>query len=174
VQNRIYLIGMPGCGKSSTGKKLAKELNWNWIDLDVLIEKNTGISIAQFFETWGEPAFREEEQKTLFSCQPNEPTVIACGGGTPAFGNNMEFINKHGLSVYLRANESFLWDRLSAKKQTRPLLAGLSEEECRIKITNLLNQRKSFYELAKVQIDLPYNSIKTLKNSILSHLESDY
>ena len=106
---------MPGSGKTSTGKKLAKQLSWQFIDLDAAIEKQTDKSITELFASLGEPAFRKIEQDTLFHCLPAEPTIIACGGGTPAFEENMLFINKHGLSIYLQANEAFLLDRLRTK-----------------------------------------------------------
>lgn len=168
--NRIYLIGMPGCGKSSTGKKLARQLQWEWIDLDQHIEEKAGMSIANIFEKEGEIAFRAIEQETLFHCNPSLPTIISCGGGTPAFGNNMEFINNNGLSVYLKANERFLCTRLAAKNSTRPLFKGLTAEDCSLKVTKLLSERKKFYEQAKLHIELPIRSINNLKNSILSHL----
>ncbi len=171
VVSRIYLIGMPGCGKSSHGKKLAKQLQWDWIDLDSLIEANTGTSIAQIFETRGEKAFREIEQETLFKCNPISPTVIACGGGTPSYANNMDFINKNGLSIYLYANEHFLWHRLSAKNTIRPLFRGLSEEDCKIKIAKLLSERKYFYEQAHLHLKLPFTTSNMLLNSILSYIK---
>jgi shikimate kinase len=162
---------MPGCGKSSHGKKLAKQLQWDWIDLDSLIEANTGTSIAQIFETRGEKAFREIEQETLFKCNPISPTVIACGGGTPSYANNMDFINKNGLSIYLYANEHFLWHRLSAKNTIRPLFRGLSEEDCKIKIAKLLSERKYFYEQAHLHLKLPFTTSNMLLNSILSYIK---
>ena len=165
--HRIYLIGMPGCGKTSTGKKLAKHLNWQFIDLDSRLIDQTGKSIAELFETIGEPAFRKIEQAVLFSCLPQEPSIIACGGGTPAFEENMSFINKNGLSIYLKANERFLWDRLRMKNQDRPLFKGLSESEIKIKIAKLLSDRCKYYEQAKLQITLPYSDINTLVNNIL-------
>lgn len=173
VLSRIYLIGMPGCGKSSHGKKLAKQLQWDWIDLDSLIEANTGTTIMHIFESRGEKAFRQIEQETLFKCNPISPTVIACGGGTPSYSNNMDFINKNGLSIYLAANESFLWHRLSAKNTIRPLFKGLSEEDCKIKITKLLTERIYFYEQAQLHLKLPFTASNTLLNSVLDHIQLD-
>jgi shikimate kinase len=158
---------MPGCGKTSTGKKLAKHLNWQFIDLDSRLIDQTGKSIAELFETIGEPAFRKIEQAVLFSCLPQEPSIIACGGGTPAFEENMSFINKNGLSIYLKANERFLWDRLRMKNQDRPLFKGLSDTEIKIKIAKLLTDRGKYYEQAQLQIVLPYSGINTLVNNIL-------
>ncbi len=171
--HRIYLIGMPGSGKTSTGKKLAKQLGWQFIDLDAAIEKQTDKSITELFASLGEPAFRKIEQDVLFHSLPGEPSIIACGGGTPAFEENMQFINEHGLSIYLHANEAFLLDRLATKNQARPLLHALSQEELKIKIATLLTVRCNYYEQAHMQIKLPYLNIKTLTNSILEHIEAN-
>lgn len=165
---------MPGSGKTSTGKKLAKQLSWQFIDLDASIEKQTNKSITELFASIGEPAFRKIEQEILFNSLPTEPTIIACGGGTPAFEENMQFMNKHGLSIYLQANEAFLLDRLNTKNQARPLLHALSLEELKIKITTLLTERRNYYEQAHMQIKLPYLNIKTLTNSILECIEANY
>src|SRR3990167_8924111 len=108
----IYLIGFMGSGKSSCGEKLAQELNIHFTDLDTELEKKTGLSVAELFTQKGEPWFREQEHSLLRQVSERDDQVIACGGGTPCFYDNMEFMNSHGITVYLKMSVKGLLERL--------------------------------------------------------------
>lgn len=159
---------MPGVGKSTLGKKLAKEFNFRFIDLDELIEDETQISIAQIFLEGGENYFREQETKILQNRLPKEKIIVACGGGTPAFYDNLEWMKKNGLVVYIKADPKFIFSRIEAADTTRPLFAGLTSEEKRIKVEILLNQRSKYFEQAHACVKLPIKSLEPLKNIILT------
>lgn len=170
VKQHIFLVGMPGCGKTSIAKKLARKLSCNWIDLDEQICHTTSLSIAQFFEKFGEEKFRELERDTLHIIGKIDPCIVATGGGTPAFYDNMNYINSCGVSVYLEANEKFLLDRLSTKTNERPMFSGLSHEKIQIKISKILAERERFYKQAKYTFKLP---VKDLENLIFNELKKD-
>ncbi|MCH6201455.1 shikimate kinase [Aquiflexum sp. LQ15W] len=149
---KIVLVGMPGSGKSTFGRQIAKQLNFQFIDLDLLIEKETQKKIRDIFVSQGEGKFRELEtlylEKTL---EGNEGFVLSTGGGTPCFNDNMEIINRRGVSVYLDVSLDEINRRLM-KDQTgkRPMFAGLDEGEIILKLKNLLLQRESFYLKSKI------------------------
>ena len=106
----IYLIGFMGVGKSTITKQLAKQLNISFLDTDQKIKKKKKKSISNIFKINGEIYFRKLETKLLY--QLNNKQVIACGGGLPLFNNNMEYIKKTGVSIYLKASADFLFMRL--------------------------------------------------------------
>src|SRR5437773_11285939 len=97
----IFLMGFMGSGKTFFGKQLAQLLNYEFIDLDELIGKNEGATIAEIFFSKGEAYFRSKESSLLKSLSQNENAVIATGGGTPCFHDNMKWMNEHGITVYL-------------------------------------------------------------------------
>lgn len=163
----LFLVGMPGSGKSTEGKKLSKFLGWNFVDLDRLIENEIGSSISNIFETEGEAYFRAVEKKALHQCFELNHTVIACGGGTPCFSDNMDEINKHGISIYLKANSAFLCSRIHDNNVTRPMFKGLVEDEILQKVQNLLQTREGFYRKAQLIIELPIKDTKSLHTNIL-------
>lgn len=155
---RIFVIGMPGCGKSTEGKILARKLGWNFIDLDKKIESEFGSDIQSIFKVHGEAYFRELEQTTLMQLKVLDNAVIACGGGTIAFHNNMQWIKENGFSIYLRAEPKLILSRILSSKTQRPLFEGLNEEEILVKIKELLEKRGVFFEQADSCIDLPKNT----------------
>ncbi len=162
ITERIYLIGMPGSGKSTEGKQLAKYLGWAFIDLDILVEEMAGNSIATIFAHEGEMYFRNLEKAALEKTFIINRVIIACGGGTIAFEDNMKQINLHGASLYLNASNNFLLSRIKASKMPRPMFLGLSEEEILSKIIELRAKREVFFSLAKAQIDIPHEGGKAL------------
>ncbi len=141
----IYLIGFMGSGKSSLAKSLAERLHSSFIDLDIEIEKRTGSPINSLFIKKGEPEFRLIEEKILNEISTNTNYVMATGGGTPCFYNNLELMNATGKTVYLETNAEILLERLTKNNQERPLLGNLKGEELKTKITTLLNQREGLY-----------------------------
>ena len=150
---RIFLIGYMGSGKTTFGKVLSKALGYEFIDMDVYIEEQQFKSISQIFEEQGEDAFRILEQKCLKELGTFENVVIATGGGAPCFFDNMEFMNTHGITAYLKLSTNEIINRLeSSKKNKRPLIANLTKEELHQFITNALTTREPFYTKAHLSV----------------------
>ena len=147
----IVLIGFMGCGKSSVGKKIANKMNMNFIDLDKIIEKNENTSIQTIFDIKGEPYFRALEKKWLLSYN-GENSIISLGGGTPCYENNIELINKIGISIYLEMNTYALTNRLYNSKQKRPLIEKYKNDKGILyqEIEKLLSFRKETYKKANI------------------------
>jgi len=146
---KIFLIGFMGSGKTTFGHKLAKKLGYDLIDLDHLIESKAGMSIAKYFEKSGEPAFRKLEKATLQNIPFPDNVIIATGGGTPCFSDNMEWMNDHGTTVYLSLSPQALADRLQHGQAERPLIKDLNKQELIDFITEKLVSREEFYKKAK-------------------------
>jgi shikimate kinase len=151
---KIVLVGMPGSGKSTFGKQLAQQLNFVFVDLDQVIEKETGRSIAEIFQHEGEGKFRDLESYYLEKCLGAvEGFVLATGGGTPCFNDNMDLINKESISIFLDVSLNEIYLRLHKDHSgKRPMFAGLDEGEIILKLKNLLAQRERFYRQAKIKL----------------------
>lgn len=150
---RIFLIGFMAAGKTTLGKAYAKSLGLAFIDLDQYIEQRRCKSIGQLFSELGEDGFRTLEQKYLHEVADIEDVVISCGGGTPCFFDNMEYINSHGISVFLQASPQVLMQRLLAAKTKRPLVANKSNKELEQYIETTLDLRMPYYTKAKYTFD---------------------
>lgn len=164
---RVILIGFMGCGKSTLGKKIARQLDVPFIDADKEIEKAHKLSIGEIFGKYGESGFREMETEYIkgLSCQGE--FVLATGGGLPCFNKNMEFLNQLGTTFYLDRSAKELANRLKNAKTQRPLLAGLNDEELLDFIEVKLKERDDYYKLAKVILnreDQTANEIVNLVN----------
>src|SRR5690606_7293016 len=120
---KITLLGYMGSGKSTMGNQLATDLGFDFIDLDQYIESKENTNISGLFKNLGEIKFRKiehERLKEVLNLPKN--TVIALGGGTPVYYNNMDLINEHSHSVYLRLSPVQLFERLKNDKANRPLI----------------------------------------------------
>ena len=146
---RIFLIGYMGAGKTTIGKALSRTLRVDFIDLDKYIQDTHQKSIHQLFEEKGEEGFRKIERKALHEVSAFENIVISCGGGTPCFFDNMEYMNDCGDTVFLDVEPAVLFRRLRVAKQQRPLLANKSDEELMDFICEALQKRHPFYSKAK-------------------------
>jgi shikimate kinase len=147
---KIFLLGFMGSGKTTVGKKLANKLNRSFFDLDAEIEKEKGSKIEDIFTSRGEDYFRKVEKELLNRyCNKEEGFVLALGGGTPCFFNNMDVINEVGTSIYIKYNSGILTSRLLNANTVRPLVAGKNEEELRRFIEKMLQQREPFYAQSK-------------------------
>jgi len=142
----IYLIGYMGAGKTTTIKLLANELLLPFYDTDQEIEKKQKRSVSEIFNKDGELHFRMLETELLKNITQN--SIIACGGGLPIHNNNMRLINSKGISIYLKASNNCLLNRLKNEKQNRPLIANKTDEELEVFIKNELKKRGPFYNLA--------------------------
>lgn len=148
---RIFLIGFMGSGKSYTGKRLAAALGCDFYDLDALMEANEGGSVARIFEEKGETYFRELERQTLHETSKWERAVVACGGGTPCFFDNMDWMNAQGITVWLDPPAEWVLRRVQRKPHKRPLLAGLDTEAQWMEfIKRKLEERRPFYSRAQI------------------------
>jgi shikimate kinase len=163
---RIYLIGYMGCGKTSLGKKLAEKLGLSFIDLDKYIEERNYKTVPQLFAEFGEDEFRKRESHALQEVSEFTDVVIATGGGAPCFFNNMELMNKSGITVYMDADPGELTYRLLKSKNERPLIKGKSLEELTTIINQMLEIRRPFYTRAKLIINLSDNILEEVAEKI--------
>ena len=147
---RIYLIGYMYSGKTTVGHKLALQMGYRWLDLDQMLENTFHTTIPIFFKRYGEEAFRKIEQKLLHSTADLDNIIISTGGGTPCQFDNIQWINKHGVSVYFDVTVETLLRRAAQSKKPRPILAGLTEEERSIYVRQQLSQRLPFYQKARI------------------------
>ena len=148
-KNLIFLVGFMGCGKSTIGRKLAARTGFDFIDLDKMIEGKVGASIADYFKQHGEQAFRELERDSLQKTDFPDKTIIATGGGAPCFFDNMDWMNRHGQTLYINLTPQTLADRLEHGKAERPLISRFSQKELVEFITEKLKEREVFYSQAQ-------------------------
>ena len=150
---RTFLIGYMGSGKTTYGRLIAKEQKMTFVDLDTIIEEKYAKSITSLFEEVGEVEFRKIERETLHDIAHIENALIATGGGTPCFYDNMEFMNKMGDTIYLRTSVRELRDRLKTVRNKRPLLRNKTDHELESHIAEMLEKREIFYMKAKYILD---------------------
>ncbi|MCK9449275.1 MAG: shikimate kinase [Bacteroidales bacterium] len=149
---RIYLIGYMGAGKTTLSKKLANLLGYNYIDLDQMFEERYKIEIDSFFKKYDEKAFRNIESQLLKETASLNSVVIATGGGTPCYHDNMSWMNQHGITVYLEMHPRSLFKRLILSKKKRPLVLSHRPAELLLFIKNHLVERNKFYNQAAIII----------------------
>ncbi|NCX95217.1 MAG: shikimate kinase [Chitinophagia bacterium] len=160
--NRLFfLIGMPGCGKSYWGKQIANYLHYAYVDLDSLVEERTGKTIQTMFENEGETYFRQQERDALTHVisHANTNLIVACGGGTPCFFDNMQLMNQAGITVYFDASISFLKRNLLGDPNSRPLLKDINNIDTRLE--KILADRLPYYSLARVKLQAEQLNIIT-------------
>jgi len=153
-KGKIVLVGMPGSGKTTLGRQIARRLGFQFLDLDHLIEKKTGVPISTIFSEKGEGYFRKLESEILFGClQKEESFILSTGGGAPCFNDNMPMINQYALSVYLEVPLNQLLYRLTGGQvQKRPLFYGLETGEIILKLKSMFEMRHPFYEKSKIKL----------------------
>lgn len=173
---RIFLIGYMGSGKTTLGRAYSKDQGLTFIDLDWYIEERFHKTVQQIFAERGEEGFREIERRMLHEVADFEDVVIAAGGGTPCFFDNMDFMNERGVTVLLQAKPSTLFNRLKVAKSQRPLLADKSDDELMAFIMAGLQKRQAFYSKAQYVFASDelesqkqiVDSIQRLKNLLIS------
>lgn len=167
---RILIIGYMGVGKTTLGKVLAKDLGLPFYDLDWYIESRMMKTVPQLFAERGEEGFRKVEHNMLHEVAEFEDVVISCGGGTPCFYDNMEYMNAQGDTVYLKASPEVLYAHLQMGKVERPLLKNKTREEMQAFIQEQLAEREKYYTKARhiFNVDLldNYEKIQTSVNNL--------
>lgn len=143
---RIFLVGLPGAGKTTVGKQLAEWLGYRFNDLDAVIEQHTGRTIADIFQNDGEDKFREMERDHLRHFT-NERQVLATGGGTPCFHTNMNWMNQHGCTVFLDVPLETIEQRIGHQTH-RPLISSHPLKA----LQELLEKRREYYHQAQVRL----------------------
>lgn len=145
---KIYLVGFMGAGKTTVGRELASRVEVPFFDLDDLIQSAEKMSIKDIFSQQGEPYFRKRERDLLRSTRNLEVAVVATGGGTFTFDENIQFIQSEGLSVYLSAPYTLLRSRINDKAGERPLFRDdLSTHE-------LYANRIKFYRMSDITLEI--------------------
>ena len=143
-----------GAGKTTIGKALSKELGIIFYDLDWYIENRMRKTVSQIFAERGEEGFRKIEYNMLHEVAEFEDVIISCGGGTPCFFDNMDYLNQQGQVVYLKAEPEVLYKHLLMAKVERPLIKGKSQEELLAFISDQLDHREPFYSKARYTLDV--------------------
>ena len=165
---RIILLGYMGAGKTTVGHALAKDLGLMFYDLDWYIETRMHTTVAQIFKERGEDGFRQIERNMLHEVAEFENVIISCGGGTPCFFDNMEYMNQQGETIYLQCSPEVLAKHLRMGKTVRPLIVGKTDEELHQYIRESLVAREPYYTKAKhtLNVDLMdnYEKIKISVN----------
>ncbi len=151
---RIILIGYMGAGKTTIGKALSKELGLPFYDLDWYIEGRRHKTISQLFSELGEEGFRKIEYNMLHELAEFEDVIISCGGGTPCFFDNIDYMNQQGQVIYLRCEPQVLQKHLMMGKTERPLLKDKSPEQLIDYITEHLKEREPYYNKARYTLDV--------------------
>jgi len=141
-----------GSGKTSTGKKLSKLLQYQFVDTDEWIEEREGRKVSEIFQLDGEKAFRNKEHDCLLAILDLKTTVISTGGGFPCHHDHMQFMNDRGLSIYLEADTKFLASRLINQKSKWPLIANIEDDNLATFLEDLLKDRRAYYEKSHIRI----------------------
>lgn len=167
---RIVLVGFPGSGKTTVGKKLASKLQYDFIDLDACFEAKYRISVDLFFSKYDEEAFRLCERDLMHELLEKENCVISTGGGTPCFFDTMDLIEKSAVSIYLQMSPISLTHRLLHAQKTRPLLKGKGEKEIKEYVESRLTIREPYY----LRSNLIFKGESVDVNEIVSSLRSKF
>lgn len=150
---KIFLVGLPGSGKSTFGKKLAAQMELDFIDLDTEIVKNEGMSIPEIFKHRGENEFRAIERHNLEEVIANQECfVLATGGGAPCFFNNIETMISAGVVIFLNEDIEEIVTRVSIEKATRPLIEKIGDDDMYKNLTGLYKKRFPFYNKADLTL----------------------
>ena len=163
---RIYLIGYMGCGKSTLGRRLAKHMDLQFVDMDHYIEERNYKTIPQIFAEDGEAEFRKKERMALEELSEFTDIVIATGGGAPCFFDNVDLMNRTGKTIYLNIHPKILANRLLKSKTERPLIKGKSREELIAFIDETLKKRNEFYTQAEYQITEPDMNLEEIEKML--------
>ena len=155
MMKTVFLIGYMGCGKTTLGEVLARQLDCRFIDLDEYIEQRQGMTVVQIFDEMGENRFRELETEALREVASMTDVIVGCGGGTPCHGDNMALMNQAGVTVWLTTSPERITTRLllPEQKSKRPKINTLPSNEVLPLVKKELQSRSPFYAQAQLQFD---------------------
>lgn len=168
---RIYIVGFMGSGKTTIAKRLANRLGMEWYDTDRMFEERFHISVNDFFHKYDEPLYRRLETEMLHSTAQFDQAIISTGGGTACFNDNMDWMNQHGLTLFLKVSPQTAYDRLLHAKVKRPLAVNKTPEELMTFVKACFAERLPYYEQAKMTIkgeDLDLQQVVTTIQGIIN------
>jgi shikimate kinase len=166
--SKIFLIGFMGSGKTHWARLLSASHQLSYADLDDVIEKEYKRKIADIFAEKGEGYFREIEAKAIRSFANEQNCIIACGGGTPCYQENMQWMNENGITVYLKDSPAVLVKRLIKEKAKRPILMNVTDDELENFIAGKLKEREAFYNQAKIIVNEETTTTQQLVDMIFN------
>lgn len=164
---KIFLIGFMGAGKSHWGKRWAENSCMSFFDLDEIIETKEQMTIDEIFEKKGEDYFRHIESVSLKSMIDHDNCIIACGGGTPCFFENMKWMNENGLTLFIKAKPNTLFQNITNEMKKRPLFKKINQAEILTFIEQKLKERDEFYTASKITL-----TIEELTDSTIFDLQT--
>lgn len=148
----IFLVGFMGSGKTHWGKRWSEAYQIPFVDLDDAIELAEEKTVADIFTTNGEAYFRDIETETLRGFAEQKNIIIACGGGTPCFHDNMKWMNENGTTVYVTSPADVIMKRVIVQQDKRPLLRDMNPIELLAYIEQTINKREPYYKQAKLTL----------------------
>ncbi|EHG22757.1 shikimate kinase [Alloprevotella rava F0323] len=169
----IILIGYMCVGKTTIGKELAKRRGQMFYDLDWYIEERFRKRVPQIFAEEGEEAFRKKERNMLHEVAEFENVVVSCGGGTPCFFDNIDYMNQAAEVIYLKASPETILSHLKISKGKRPLLEGMRPEELQAFVTDQLKMREDFYLRARHVVDVDVLDSAEKINRLVELIETE-
>ena len=170
ARGNIFLVGMPGAGKTTLARTLAQRLRMRFVDTDRIMVDRTGVPVATIFEIEGEDGFRKRESAALAEVAESDSQVVATGGGSILARENRELMRRRGTVIYLRAQVESLWER-TRHDTSRPLL---KTPDPRATLESLLEKRDPLYrEAAHLIVDTGAQSAATLVNRVLTALRQN-
>ena len=168
----LFLVGYAGSGKSTIARRIARRLGLRVVDTDKCVEEQVGASVADIFLYEGEEYFRRSERKVVEELTSDADLIVATGGGLPTWSDNMELLNRRGITIYLRRKPEQILSRLSAYgREKRPMFRGKNDEELLAFMYEQLAQREAYYAASKIVVDCATLSDDELVEYIVSKIE---
>jgi len=168
---KLVLIGMMGSGKSSVGRKVAKELNWDFYDVDSEIEKEAGKKISDIFASSGELDFRSLEKNMIQNLSQKDKIVLSTGGGAPCSEENWKALSQNGLILWLKASPEKLLERIQRKPlETRPLL--MQKSSPLETLSRILQTRENIYKKAEYIVETEHLTLQEVTKKIVNWVKS--
>ena len=164
----IFLVGFMGSGKTHWGQRWSQAYRIPFIDLDDAIEAAEGKTIQDIFAVHGESYFRDIETKTLRDLSTQKNLLIACGGGTPCFHGNMQWMNEHGITIYVTAPADVIMMRVMTQQDKRPLLKDMNPIELLAYIEQTIQNREPYYSEAKITLVEADITTETFEKAIIN------